>query len=119
LIEFKSDVHHIFPKDYLRKNGYQKGMYNQIANYVVTQSEINMAIGNKAPKVYFTELIEQCNGGLVRYGAIDHLPTLQANFEMNCIPAEMQQYEVEDYPEFLAERRNLMAQKLRRYYEKL
>ena len=31
-------------------------VYNQIANFVVTPSEINIAIWNKEPKVYFTEL---------------------------------------------------------------
>lgn len=30
----------------------------------VAQSEINIAIGDKAPKVYFKELAEQCAGGL-------------------------------------------------------
>jgi hypothetical protein len=51
LIEVKSDVHHVFPRDYLKKNGLARGQYNQIANYVVAQSEINIAIGNKKPLV--------------------------------------------------------------------
>lgn len=58
LIEVKSDVHHVFPKDYLKKQGLARGQYNQIANYVVAQSEINIAIGNKEPRVYFSELLE-------------------------------------------------------------
>ena len=33
LINIAGDIHHIFPKDYLKKNGYDnRGMYNQVAN---------------------------------------------------------------------------------------
>jgi hypothetical protein len=49
LIAYKSDVHHIFPRDFLKKAGMAKGQYNQIANYVIAQSEINIAISNKPP----------------------------------------------------------------------
>ena len=45
LVEVKSDVHHLFPRAYLKKYGLTRGQYNQIANYVVAQSEINIAIG--------------------------------------------------------------------------
>jgi hypothetical protein len=31
LVELKGDIHHIFPKDYLKKQGLTKGAYNQIA----------------------------------------------------------------------------------------
>lgn len=60
LIEVLSDVHHVFPRNYLKKKGLNRGQYNQIANYVVAQSEINTAIGNKEPKTYFSQLKEQC-----------------------------------------------------------
>jgi len=63
LIEVKSDVHHLFPRNYLKENKLNRGQYNQIANYVVAQSEINIAIGSKEPKVYFSQLLEQCHGG--------------------------------------------------------
>lgn len=53
LIEVKSDVHHVFPRSYLKTKGVQKGHYNQIANYAVVQSEINIAIGDKEPRIYF------------------------------------------------------------------
>ena len=45
LIEQRGDIHHIFPKKYLQKNGLDNRKdYNQIANYVYTQSEINIKI---------------------------------------------------------------------------
>jgi hypothetical protein len=53
LISLRGDIHHLFPKDYLKKNGLDRGQYNQIANYAYMQSEINIKVGNKPPKDYF------------------------------------------------------------------
>ena len=53
LVSHTGDIHHIFPRDYLKKQGIDRSKYNQIANYAYTQEEINIKIGNKAPKVYF------------------------------------------------------------------
>lgn len=119
LIEVKSDVHHLFPKDYLKKNNLQRGQYNQIANYAVAQSEINIAIGKKEPQVYFAQLYEQCNGGRKRYGNITDESELHTNLGMHCIPDGVEKMTVADYPGFLAERRRLMAQKIKTYFESL
>ena len=119
LIEVKSDVHHVFPSDYLKKNGHARGQYNQIANYAVAQSEINIAIGNKEPRVYFAQLLEQCQGGPKRYGNITDLDMLRENLRVHCIPEGIEQMTVMDYPGFLIERRKLMAQKIRHYFESL
>jgi hypothetical protein len=56
LIDVKSDVHHVFPREYLKSRGMTRGQYNQIANYVVAQSDVNIAIGKKEPAVYFKQL---------------------------------------------------------------
>ena len=117
MIEVKSDVHHVFPREYLKKHGLSRGQYNQIANYVVAQSEINIAIGNKEPRVYFGQLLEQCRGGPKRYGNITDIDTLRENLRMHCIPEGIEQMTVKDYPAFLAGRRRLMAQKIKAYFE--
>jgi hypothetical protein len=119
LIEVKSDVHHVFPRDYLKKNSLPRGQYNQIANYVVAQSEINIAIGNKEPQVYFGQLLEQCQDGPKRYGNITDWDALCENLRMHCIPEGMEQMTVHEYPAFLTARRKLMAQKIRTYFESL
>jgi len=119
LIKVKSDVHHVFPREYLKQQGFTRGQYNQIANYVVTQSEINIAIGKKEPRVYFEQLLEQCQGGPRRYGNITDLDTLRENLRMHCIPDGVEHMTVKDYPDFLTERRRLMAQKIRAYFEAL
>ena len=119
LIEVKSDVHHLFPRDYLKKNGLSRGQYNQIANYVVAQSEINIAIGNKEPRTYFAHLMEQCNGDTKHYGSITSLDELHENLRINCIPDGMESMTVENYADFLECRRKLMAQKIKIYFEAL
>jgi len=119
LIEVKSDVHHIFPKDYLKKNGLTRGQYNQIANYVVAQSEINIAIGNKEPKVYFDQLKSQCASGKKCYGNITDPKALKENLQMNCIPDGIENMTIDEYPEFLEQRRKLMALKIKDYFRSL
>ena len=74
LIEQRGDIHHIFPKKYLQKCGIkERGLYNQIANYVYTQSEINVKIKDQAPKEYMAQVKQQCTGGNAVYGGIDSL----------------------------------------------
>lgn len=119
LILNKCDVHHVFPKKHLKGLGLARGRYNQIANYVIAQSEINIAIGAKEPAVYFSELMEQCQGGKRRYSGITDPEELRANLNMNCIPAEMIEGRMNDYDTFLEQRRSLMAAKLRTYFSLL
>lgn len=72
LIDQRGDIHHIFPKKYLQKYGIKEsGMYNQIANYVYTQSEINIKIKDQAPKEYMAQVKEQCTGVNAVCGGID------------------------------------------------
>lgn len=118
LVTHKGDIHHIFPKDFLKKNGLTKGKYNQIANFVYMQSEINIKIGNKAPKAYFDILKSQCEGGPITLGSIDTMDELKKNLRMNCIPESIMGMGFDDYESFLAERRKLMARHIQRYYAK-
>jgi len=119
LIELKGDVHHIFPREYLKKQGYNRGFYNQIANYVIAQSEINIKIGAKAPNVYFQEIIQQCKGGKLKYGGIISVEELQKNMRMHCIPDNIIDMDASNYEQFLEERRKLMAMKIKNYFLKL
>ncbi len=113
LLEGQSHTHHVFPRSYLQKRGFQRGRYNQIANYVVMQSEINIAIGDNPPATYFSELWEQCRNGGTRYGGITDTDQLQENLATHCIPEEMDTASVEGYDMFLQRRRELMSAKIR------
>ncbi len=119
LITHRGDVHHLFPKNYLKKNGLTRGRYNQISNYVMMQSEINIAVRDRAPSEYFTELLDHCGNGQAAYGAITDLDEMRDNFRQHCIPDGMENKTVEHYDEFLQQRRQLMALKIRDYYSML
>lgn len=120
LIEQRGDIHHIFPKKYLQKCGIkERSLYNQIANYVYTQSEINVKIKDQAPKEYMAQIKEQCIGGNTVYGGIDSLAKLEANMDANCIPEDIFEMDYTQFEDFLERRRHLMAQKIRCYYELL
>lgn len=117
LIEQKGDVHHVFPRQYLKDNGMSRGHYNQIANYVYVQSEINIKIGKKAPDVYLGYVLnQQCHGGECKYGGITDISVFEKNMEENCIPSSTPTLTLADYPEFLAQRRKLIAKRLKEYY---
>lgn len=116
LISRKGDVHHIFPRDYLKRNGLKRGKFNQIANYVYMQSEINIKVGNKAPNVYFSELKDQCNGSGLKYGGINDLNELNVNLAMNGIPGSIYDMDIDKYDEFLEQRRALIGRKIKEYY---
>ncbi len=116
LISLRGDIHHLFPKDYLKKNGLDRGKYNQIANYVYMQSEINIKVGNKPPKDYFELINSQIAGGNYLLSGISSPDELLENLKANCIPSEIMNMDINDYPEFLDLRRKLMAKKMRDYY---
>lgn len=119
LLQNRSDVHHVYPKQYLKSRGLSRGRYNQIANFVLAQSEINIAIGDKAPDRYFRDLLQQVQGGPSRYGGITDEQDLRKNLRENCIPESLLDGQVPDYDAFLEERRGLMSLKMQRWFEKL
>ena len=119
LITYRGDIHHLFPKEYLKRHGLRRGDYNQIANYVYMQSETNIRIGNKPPQEYFRSLIEQVRGGEQLYGGIDSEDRLRENMHAHCIPDSIFDGNVDTYQDFLADRRKLMAARMRKYYEAL
>lgn len=117
LIANRGDIHHLFPKKYLQNNGHNlRNDYNQIANYVMTQSEINIRIKDDAPNVYMKKVLDQIDNQDPYIGAITTKEGLEESFKQNCIPEEFINYTVNHYFDFLHKRRYLMAQKIKEYY---
>ena len=117
LIANRGDIHHLFPKKYLQNNGHNlRNDYNQIANYVMTQSEINIRIKDDAPNVYMKKVMDQIGNQDPYIGAITTKEGLEESFKQNCIPEEFVNYTVDNYFDFLHQRRYLMAQKIKEYY---
>ena len=106
VMEEEGNIHHIFPRAYLRANHFSKAEINQIANYVWLTRPRNMDVGDQAPKDYLhDELTSQ-------------FFNKQNNAE-NAIPADLQDYDFHDYYHFLKQRRQLMADKIHHYYDQL
>ena len=65
------DIHHIFPKAYLRKAiDTPQRLYNQVANYTYLEKRINIAIGEKCPGEYFSQARDDIKSGASYFGDI-------------------------------------------------
>jgi hypothetical protein len=117
LISIQGDVHHIFPKKYLKENGFAfKSTYNQVANYAYLDKAVNISIGDKAPHDYFSRAKKQCETKEIQVGTITDYDAYLNNLAANCIPTSIEGMTYNDYQNFLTERRKLMAQKIKAYY---
>lgn len=100
------DRHHIFPKHYLEENGYFDDRdRNQVANYTYIDYTTNIDISDKPPAEYVGEY-------RIKLGETEYLRTCREN-------ALPENFETMDYPKFLVERRKLMAEIIRKGYERL
>lgn len=100
------DKHHIFPKNYLKNNGYTSDRdINQIANYTYLDYNTNIEISDDPPEEYVKRFRE-------RLGEEEYKKTCMEN-------ALPENFEHMSYPEFLEKRRHLMADIIRKAYERL
>ncbi|MBF0931900.1 MAG: putative DNA binding domain-containing protein, partial [candidate division SR1 bacterium] len=102
------DLHHIFPRNYLislyGRDSIEDREINQIANKVYTYNSDNRTISNQAPSEYIQQFSNQ--------GHIDW----NKNLEQNAIPSNFGELNYED---FLQERRVLMLQIIKNYFNHL
>jgi len=112
-----AQVHHIFPKSYLQKNGFSdRGMYNKLANYVYLHDEVNNKIKDRAPIDYLDE-VRKYSGA---FGNEMKTETdLLSNLDENAIPKSAMNGVADNYLIFLKERALLMALRIKMYYESL
>lgn len=87
------EVHHIFPKSRLYEAGFDRYDINALANFALLTKECNLEIGNRLPKEYLP-YYEEKNPGVLKSQWIPNDPRL---------------WEIENYPEFLDARRELLA----------
>ncbi len=106
IINEQGNTHHIFPKAYLRKNGFKQNEYNQVANYVWITQPRNLEIGDRAPKDYMKD------PETTKYHSGE-------NDQANAIPKDLNELDYHQYDHFLNERRKLMAQNIRRFFNSL
>ncbi len=114
------DIHHIVPKAYLRENGFpDRGDYNQVANYALTETAINIRIGSRSPVEYMGLIQSQIETGQLVLGEITDSVDLEKNLFENAVPPSITTITAGSYPEFLLQRRKLMASAIKAYYEDL
>lgn len=65
------------------------------------------------------EVNNQCNNGIATIGSIVDKEILKSNLKLNCIPEGFDNMTLEDFDEFLKQRRILMAKKIEEYYYSL
>lgn len=120
MLDGMGDIHHIFPQDYLRKNGVtDRSDINQVANYALTETGINIAVSNHAPADYMGRIRAQVATGRLTIGEITDPTDLLVNLRESAILESLEQATVVDYPAFLDERRRTMAASIRAFYESL
>lgn len=96
-------VHHIFPKARLYEHGYSRVEVNAVANFCFLTQDTNLKIGAKLPSRYMAEIA-------------DRMPEALAS---QWIPMDRSLWRLENYSEFLAERRRLLAKAANGFFRTL
>ena len=106
---FGLEIHHIFPQAVLYKSGYDssnaahKRMVNEIGNLAFLTKQANLGISAKKPEVYLPKVIEKHSDAL----------------RQQAVPQQSTLWSVSNFPDFLAERRRLLAEAINRFMDSL
>ena len=87
-------IHHIFPKAVLYEAGYGRSQVNAVANFCFLTQDTNLVIGKGKPEEYFSA-VEAKHPGVLASQWIPQDPAL---------------WRIDRYPDFLAARRELLAE---------
>ena len=97
------ELHHIFPKAQLYGKEYPRPEVNALANFCFLTKETNLWISDSLPEEYFPLVQREYPGAL----------------ESQWVPTDPDLWKIENYPDFLAERRRLLAAETNRRMEDL
>ena len=103
----------------MEKDGYKRTEYNQVANFAYIEQQPNIKISNDAPHVYMAKVMKDIEEGTQTLTSLKSLDALKQNMAINAIPESLMNADSTSYKEFLIERRQLMAQKIKAYYQSL
>ena len=96
-------IHHIFPKARLREHGYTKAEINAIANFTFLTQETNLRVSDRDPAEYIPAFEKETPGAIATHW----------------IPMDPELWKVENYLDFLAERRKLLADSANAFLDQL
>lgn len=97
------ELHHIFPKAKLYRHGYSRPEVNALGNFMFLTQETNLLVTDRDPEEYFARFEEKHPGVLAS----------------QWIPQDPELWKYENYPDFLAERRRLLAQAANEFLDSL
>ena len=104
------EKHHIFPKNYLKKDMKLKQVdFNQIANMIYIDYHVNIRISDMPPHEYWGIVLDECNESTRNFVSNNYAAAYDLPYEFWNM----------DYFDFLNQRRKLMANSIKHYYEKL
>ena len=87
-------IHHFFPRALLNDNGYRSDQINTFANYTIINKDTNIGISAEEPSSY-----------------IINLSIKKKELQDQCIPFHKGLWNIENYDDFINERRKLLAKK--------
>ncbi len=97
------ELHHIFPKALLYGEGYDRSEANALANFTFLTMETNGEISDAPPANYLPRYLEQTPGAV----------------ESHWIPMDPELWRIENYPDFLKARRELLAEAANKFLDQL
>jgi len=97
------ELHHIFPKALLYKEGYSRPDVNAIANFTFLTKDTNLLVSDRDPAQYLPEYAARHPGAI----------------ESHWIPMDPSLWRVDRYQDFLAARRELLADAANQFLESL
>ena len=96
-------IHHFFPKALLYKHGYRKRKVNAIANFTFLTQETNLEVSKRDPAEYVPHYQERTPGAI----------------ETHWISTDPELLKLENYHDFLADRRKRLADTANDFLDKL
>ncbi|GGX06624.1 hypothetical protein GCM10010297_30230 [Streptomyces malachitofuscus] len=96
-------VHHLFPRARLYEYGYSRAEVNAVANFCFLTQDTNLKVGAQKPAEYLAEIEDRMPGAL----------------SSQWIPLDRDLWKVENYPDFLTARRELLARAANEFLQAL
>lgn len=97
------EIHHIFPKALLYRNGYSRQDVNALANFTFLTRETNLLVSDRDPAAYLEEFARRNPSAI----------------ESHWIPMNHDLWRVENYTAFLEARRELLAKAANEFLDSL
>jgi hypothetical protein len=108
--ETQAEIHHVFPRAWIRNQGFDSKIADRALNMTFLSAESNKFITDKAPSVYLKEKIELDKKLVSEDVAWQNLRNMLADhfIDNNCLEALL----ADDYEKFLSARANVLRENL-------